>query len=58
MRGRMTTQIVCGSRQRRRRYGGRGGGRGLESEAPDYRQGESGQGRIGWRTHAAVEPTI
>jgi len=29
----------------------------LESKHPDYRQGDLVQGRIGWRTHAAVEPT-
>jgi NADPH-dependent curcumin reductase CurA len=29
----------------------------LESKHPDYRGGELVQGRIGWRTHAAVEPT-
>jgi NADPH-dependent curcumin reductase len=28
----------------------------LESKHPDYRQGDLVQGRIGWRTHAAVEP--
>jgi len=29
----------------------------LKSKHPDYRQGDLVQGRIGWRTHAAVEPT-
>src|SRR5260370_39208573 len=29
----------------------------LKSRHPDYCQGDLVQGRIGWRTHAAVEPT-
>jgi len=29
----------------------------LKSKHPDYRQGDLVQGRIGWRTHAAVQPT-
>jgi NADPH-dependent curcumin reductase CurA len=29
----------------------------LKSKHPEYRQGDLVQGRIGWRTHAAVEPT-